>query len=477
MTDTEFDFPLPEVAELLGQEYQHYADAISELVSEIRADNALVNINTGLNTPGIDKLSGEAIAASIHKYSPQARTRLRYANFIIGNLVEILPASMCVKFCSYKIENEPDFTIWMNDQLFKAKFYFKEALEQAREQGGAGIVIYADDGRNLDQPLDKENIKSIKKYKVFSSEDLPLNSWNQDPSSPEYGEIESYKIAGTNQVVHESRVIKFHGLPLYGKLLIENNGWGLSVIDRAVKKITNLDQGSDMIATSIQDFNQTILFIKDLAKRLAVPGRKEQVKEHIRTIALLKSGLGIIALDADNERYEIHSRNYSGLDGMIEHLVQMASGACDLPSTILLNRSATAGAGKGSIVSNSGLQGRKEWADFVRARQEFDLLPQIIYLIDILEKVKESPRKGKPPEHRDITFPSISEPTVVEQATIDEQKSREMSTYIQSQVVTPEQVQFSLVKGVPLSVAIPMNNSNRENKSTEIINQPANQQQ
>lgn len=467
---------LDEIAEnkQIEEELLNYEDAIEDLKRQIREDNGLINLHSGLNVPGKDKLSLAAINIGANFLTPEQRSNFRHGNFLVGNLVEVPPAAMCDKFFTYRTE-DTQLTEWFQPEIEKVCPFFKEALEMSREQGGAGIILYIEDGASdLDRPVDRENILTIKGYNVLSSEDLTVEKWNEDIGSVKYREPEFYKIAGiaSNRIVHESRILKFHGRKVYKKLMVENHGWGYSVIDRAIKKIINLDQSSDAVATSIQNFNQTVLFIKDLAKKIAIPGKREQIKEHIRVIALLQSVLGILALDAEHERYEIHSRNYSGLDMMLEHLVQMASGACDIPSTILLNRAATAGNNKGGVSSNSGFQGRKEWADYISAKQKFDMMPQAIEWVELQELRKDNPAKGRPPEKRILENPPIFEITATEKAQITEQESRAHSAYLDRGVIFPEELRLAIAKGIPIESAIDLN---RPQKPSSIPENPQNQ--
>lgn len=464
----------------LAQEASLYWDAITDLAKQYQKDNALINIHTGINAPGMDKLSVKSVKPGRNILTPQDRSNYRDTNFIVGNLVEVLPHSMCTKFFNYECE-DAKYNAWIKEEIDEVCPYFKEALELAREQGGAGIIVYVDDGNKLTDPVDFNNIKTIEGYNVLSSEDLVCSEWETDLNSRYYGDVKYYNVNGSFERIHVSRIIRFHGLKVYKRKMIDNGGWGYSVIDRAIKKIINLDQSSDAIASSLQNFNQTILFIKDLARKVTIPAKREQIKEHLRTIAFLQSILGIIALDAEHEKYEIHSRNYANVDTMLEHLVQMCSGACDLPASILLNRSHTAGNNKGGIASNSGLQGRKEWAEYVRSRQKFDMHPQGREFIKFKSHQKDNPRKGKPPKNGKMIYPSIFELTEVEVSTIQEQDSRAYKNLKESGIIYPEEIRGAIAGGTTLSSAIDLkrvapvdtpnnaNNASNLNESSQII--------
>jgi phage-related protein (TIGR01555 family) len=353
-------------------------------------------------------------------------------------------------------------TLWMQKKLKAIKPFIQEALEESREQGGAGIVLFANDGSTgIDKPLDLDSLWDIDGYNVLSSEDLIASSYNQDASSKDYGKVETYQVNFNsadntsrtgNNIIHASRVIAFHGRRVNKKLRRINNGWGYSVMDRAFIPITNFIQGSNCIASSLQSFSQTVLFIHDLAKKIAA-GKKEQVKEHVRTIAFLRHALGILALDGEHEKYEILSRNYANIEKVLEHLAQMAAGSCDLPLSLLLNRTSS-DALNSALVSNNtggGNQSRQDWSDYVFTRQGSDMLPQIEdELIPILHACKSNPLNGNEPTKWQVTREPIFVESPEQQAKTKEILSRAIAYLLDRGVLTQFGVANALATGVDI---------------------------
>lgn len=412
-----------------------------------------------------------------NKLSYIQRENLRYGVFLFGNLVEIPPESMCDKFFVYESEmdSSPILDRWMRDEIDKVCIYFKEALEESRTHGGAAVVIHCDDQESsLQEPLNFDDLKTVEGYSVLNSEELHPFTIERSPASRNYGSPLLYSVSGSTYTIHTSRLIKFHGIkPSCKRLIIENRGWGYSVIDRAVDKIQNFDQSSDAIAESLLNFNQTILFIKDLAKKIA-SGQREKVRAHIRQIAMLQSVLGILALDAQHEKYEIHSRNYQNIDTILEHLAQMAAGACDIPITMLLNRSATASNNKGGVSSNSGLQGRKEWAEIIHRRQNFSLKTQAHEFIKIMQARKDNPINGNYQQKYNLYFPPIFENSDLEQSQIDENNSRTMKNLRDGGYLTSEEGRIALAGRKRISAAIDLNTTTFEESEVFQIQDPTN---
>ncbi|HEY9300339.1 MAG TPA: anti-CBASS Acb1 family protein [Phormidium sp.] len=542
----------------LEEQYNAKQDSLEDYIGQLKNDNALVNIHSGLGEPGRDLLSSGSVRIAPASLSPAERTLWRHHSFIFGNLVEILPSAMVSKFVAYSCsdskgsssesqarleqvrpfieqaineateqvegrvsefslstealpedpalgEADPrqsrlrgvsshlqgiieqmlvqseasiEMTAWMQDKLKEVKSYIQEALEEAREQGGAGIILYADDGGvGIDQPLDLENLNDIEGYNVMSSEDLEAYSYYKDKNNKKYGEIETYKVNFNNamhgedynrsdkhDLIHSSRVIAFHGRKVNKKLRRINHGWGYSVIDRAFIPVTNFIQGSNCVASSLQSFSQTVLFIHDLAKKIAA-GKKEQVKEHVRTIAFLRHALGILALDGEHEKYEILSRNYSNVEKILEHLAQMAAGACDLPLNLLLNRTSS-DALNSAIVSNNtggGNQSKQDWSDYVFARQGSDMMPQIqTDLIPILHACKANPLKGKEPSKWQVNRVPIATESPQEMAKTKQILANAIALLLDRHVLDPFEVAKALATNVDIFSTIDLEQRLRE---------------
>lgn len=440
-----------------------------ELLQQMRLDNNLAEIQA-TDGKGNRKRITTGLLGTIATLSTSDRENLRHGNFLFGNLVEKLPEAMCDRFVEYHCDN-PELTEWMQTKLQEVKPYIHEALETAREQRGAALVIYPIESNDLtiSDPLDIERIKDIDGYNVLSSEEIFAHQWEGDISSKNYGNIKNWKIQNNfysdlaiddpNKLktvldtFDASRIIPFYSRKVSNRIKRENNGWGFSTIDRAFFKLANFDQASDTIAASIQNFNQTILFIKDLTARIAA-GKREQVKEHIRMVAMLQSVLGLLALDANNEKYELLSRDYSNIDKMLEHLAQMAAGASDIPLTLLLNRSSSGGATGGGINNDNGKAIERDWSKYVSARQSVDMMPQIIRLIDIWHKCQNNPAKGIPPKKYEIKKPAIFQLTEREEAEIDKIEAEINDIYLKYQVIEALEMAEALHDGVPVAAKI-----------------------
>lgn len=413
-----------------------------DLKSQIIQDNALLNIHTGLNVPGQDKLASVSVGRPPALSMKELDNLYRSSN-LIANLVNLLPDAITQEWVDYKSPDNPELEFWIQTQLNNVADSFNLALKKARLFGGACLVLHLDDyyRPGNSKPINFDNITRYNGSQVLGIDEIYPHVINNDVFSVDYKKIKYWKLKSNlhlqninenNQyLIHSERVLPFYGVK---KLNTENlnqnstysfsnpeyDNWGDSVVLRAYKKLVNLDQSDDAIASSLQNFNQTILFIHDLAKKTMVPEKREMVKQHLRTVAFLQSVLGILALDAEHERYEIFSRNYTQIPEVLEHIKQMAAGACDIPLTMLLNRSPSG--------ITSGSSERNDWARFVAARQKTDVMPQLTRLIDILHRCKDNPVGGIPPKQYELVFPSVLKLTEFEESELLEKQVATLKT-------------------------------------------------
>ena len=152
----------------------------------------------------------------------------------------------------------------------------KDAMCHARAHGGAGILLGADDGqRDLERPLDIKRVRTFDWMSLVSMQDLWPETWYADPGRPKFGEPETYRIrhqgtgalsAVKDQLVHESRIIRFDGVRTSRVKARTRRGWGGSVLQRCHRVLSRFDQTWDGAAILLSDFAQTIIKMKGLAQ-------------------------------------------------------------------------------------------------------------------------------------------------------------------------------------------------------------------
>ena len=427
--------------------------SLEQELEQLRADSAFLNLYQGLQqiAQSTDRARGDV------PLSAAECDRLYRFNAFAATLVDLLPDSMTQKWVIFKAEGQPpEITSAIQKQLDKAAPKFNEALKLARKYGGSVILLGADDGiLDYRQPLDDRNLRAIRWLNVLSNQELKPHVYNENPMSPNFGEVELYQFAGSALFVHSSRLLRFDGVRLSNSEMKANGGWGDSVLTRVVKHLDNFDKTHEQVFKSLKDFNQRVLKQKALAANASRPGGKEQNVQRAQQVSYLLDAMGLMVLDAENEDYYVVARNYAGVLDLLKHAAQLFAGATDIPPSKLLSLFNSSG-----MASEDSTQERY-WSSYVGNRQNRDLLPQLERYINLLLLSSENVTQGQLIPY-ELEFPSLFQLTQQEEQALKDSQSAVAERYVRITAVTPDEVARSLADGVPLESAIDLDARARE---------------
>lgn len=280
-----------------------------------------------------------------------------------------------------------------------AKFELGEGLKAARQYGGGAIIMYVNDGRNADEPIDWDNLRSVSGLQGIDRYHLVADI---QPQTTRYDKPEKYMLntAGSvSQYIHSDRVLRFDGrrLPIRERNL--NQGWGVGEIQMIYQALARYEQSLGSVSQILEDLDVFVHKIKGLSSLIA-SGKEEQVKSRLAINDLSKSAYRGLAVDADKEDIDFQSRSCSGLGEILENIKENLLGATGFPATLLFGKSP----------QGIGATGRSEERDFARsidAYRDSVVRKPLTQLAKVLLNCKEGPTKGKEPEHWDISFPSL----------------------------------------------------------------------
>ena len=202
-------------------------------------------------------------------------------NGLFSKIIDIPAEDAVSSGFSYGV-NDADLENFINESLDELDFEEKTstAIKWSRLYGGALMVMVIDDGRNLDETVDWDNIRGIDELIVF---ERPLitpdyNSiYNQNPKDrkwSKFGMPEFYEISpvyGKAFRVHESRCLlfkngtlpqsssrteyRFFGMPEYARIhkavqeTMTSHGNGVKLLDRAVQAIYKMNNLANLLET------------------------------------------------------------------------------------------------------------------------------------------------------------------------------------------------------------------------------------
>lgn len=274
----------------------------------------------------------------------------------------------------------------------KAESIFNQALKWKRLFGGAIIIIGARDGQTLDMPLNVQKIKTIDNLLVLDSEciEITTSKFGTDPNNADYGmPIQfhvQYILQNTTQdfMVHASRCLVFYGKPLSKNSLARSDYkkqfWGMSEIQPVHNSLKDFGGIMGAVSNVLYEFSVDFFKIKGLAQAL-MAGNERAVIQRMDIIAMMKSVIHGVIMDADEEEWEKKTSSVTGLAELLYVYMSMVSATTRIPQTKLFGRSPAG-------MNATGESDMDMYYDRVKTSQKTDLKPQLTTLVDIIREWK-----------------------------------------------------------------------------------------
>lgn len=309
--------------------------------------------------------------------------------------------------------------------------------------GGALLIIGAQDGLSPDQPLNEDNISTIRFLNVIDRRFIYVRSYYNDPLSPKYGLPESYlvssSVTGTGTpnagvVIHESRCIRFDGARTDILTRQQLSGWSWSLLQRAYDPLRAFENAFQSVANLMSDASQAVFKIQNLISMLA-SGEKGNLQTRMAMVDMSRSVARAVLLDAENEEFTRESTSFAGLPDCLDRFMMRLSAAVEIPVTILLGRSAAG-------MNATGDADFRAFYDHVATRQENELKPKLQRLYHLMARAKDSPFGGKDINF-EITFAQLWQPSDPEQADIELKTAQKDQIYATIGAVSPEVIALS----------------------------------
>lgn len=308
-----------------------------------------------------------------------------------------------------------------------------ELWRQHRLYGGAVLIVGADDGQAMDQPLVLERIRSIRYLNVVNRWELNQGERNRDPLSPNFRKPDWYSPTSTEDRIHHSRVIRLpRSMVASDRSMRGSHGWDLPILERVWEPLRQFGSLFGYAEHIFQDLFQGVVTMKGLMEMLAADEGTNAVLQRLQTMALVRSSLNMIVLD-EGETYERRNQTPTGLSDIMIRTMDRLAAAAEMPLSILFGQAPTG-------LSTDDVSGRTSFYDSVRNKQDRLLRGAITYLIEILIASKDGPFKGKAPTTWSFDFAPLLEPDdkqVAERRHMDAETEEKL---IANDILTPQEV-------------------------------------
>ena len=311
------------------------------------------------------------------------------------------------------------------------------ASKNSRLYGGAVLLLYVDDGRTADQPVDKNNIYKVEGMEVLDRWQIApvINEENlYDYSKATYYQIISGDLIRQPQLsyIHKDRILRFDNDWLPYRIRQRNYGWGMSSLQTIYDSFRHYWTGLNSTSTLLSEFDIFVHKIKGLSQMLAA-GKEKDVRDRLVLNDMSKSVYRGYAIDAEREELDFISRNFGGIGEILEKMRIDIIGASKIPHTLLF----------GESPSGLGSTGRSEERDFAKMLGDYQ---QSVFhrplkqLMEYIMLSRTGPTKGKVPESWRISFNDLFELNEREKADVRARVAAVDGRYIQLGVLHPQEV-------------------------------------
>ena len=434
--------------------------------TESRYDGALVNALTGLGTEE-DRTNYTVVNPNsrLHwKLSKEQKESLA-ANRTINRICSIYPSQSLRKGWTVKLDKEKENLVDKFNEYCDGsrkslktgigiKKNLQRALYLARVYGGSCLVMLIDDGLPPEEPVDETRIRSIKglvpldRYKIRPV----LDTWN--PDEPDYfeltiapGQLKLYedlkdKVKPDRSRrqffyrIHPSRVCQFHGVPIPPDLMLDNDGWGMSIPEALFRAFSCYEESQTAALGSLQAHEVFTYRMAGLLDMLA-KGKEAALKSRLRLLMNNISSLKGMALDRDKEEASYTTRNVQGMADLAKGFEDRLIAESDVSHTYLFGRSP----------SGLGATGESEEKTDVKkfeAYQEDEIIPALDQLFKMVWLAKDGPSKGKIPDGWTYSMNPMIEVSPEQRANLWSLLSNTHSTYQSLGVILTEEIREAL---------------------------------
>lgn len=403
---------------------------------------------TGLGVRGRDRTQSVYFARD-NALTQQGLDALYRHDGLARRIVDLIANEMTREW--FKIEGDPDDDVNGKLEAIGAKLAVRDLIRWGRLYGGAIAVMLIDDGGDLAEPVNEGSIQDVLGVHVYDrwqvrweTADLYVN-----PAEPKFGQPMLYRVSpggamrapdgrfASDFAVHETRVLRFDGVPLPRSQLLGNAGWGDSVLQAPYTQLRNIGAVYAGAANIVEDFIQATISVKGLSELVAT-NQSAAVYERMNILDMTRHVLNAIFLDADGETYQKHASSVGGLPDLLDRFANALSATTGIPVTLLMGQ-APAG------LQATGDADIRNWYDKIAAEQNDRLSPLVERLVRLIFLSRAAGIAE--PENWKIEWCPLWQLTEQEEANVRKTRAETDAIYISASVLDPDEVAVSRFGG------------------------------
>lgn len=342
-------------------------------VIQMRTGDGLANMVTGLGTRS-DPRMGRTYLASL--LGPQQIEEAFESSPSLRKAITIPATDRVRAWRDWQADKDQIELLEAEEQKHQIQQKTKQC-EVLRGLGGGAMILIAAGDPAL--PINVTTKSGLIAVNVVSRHHLSGQNWDDELSSPNYGNPEYWTISGakTGQVrIHPSRVVCFPGdpLPSIWRGSHEDRFWGRGRVPSLIESAQNLDEALATFSAMIKDALNVDIGI---SKLLELVGTAEGEARLTKRLALMIQGSSVFRgkvydLGGEDgkggEKIDRHQVDWAGIDSTIRVFAEAFCAAADIPFTRFWGTSA-----KGLNATGEGDQ--RNWHEAVETGQKLELRP------------------------------------------------------------------------------------------------------
>ena len=306
------------------------------------------------------------------------------------------------------------------EKALKVKAKIAWAKRMANLYGGAAILI-GDGSPDPMQQLDLERIGrgGLRYLTTFTRHEVMSGDMNYNMLDPFYGEPKYYMLSNGMQTVnvHPSRVVRFVGRePAIIGMPIDDQ-WGDSILAGVLREIGAYAVGIASTSRLLEESTVNYYRMKGYLDRIATEGGEDVIMKALNLLNRAKSSINAIVVDSEDGGLDQFRADFAGLPEIVRMLLQVVSGAADIPLTRLLGTGATG-------LNATGESDTRNYYDRLKSEQEQDLSPAL----DRIGQAVVRSALGTYPEGMEFKFNPLWQLTEKEQSEVDSQNAATLSS-------------------------------------------------
>jgi len=362
------------------------ADGADNKIGRYATLDSMYNLASSLGVAGVAKTPSTFFSPP-RIYSWRELENVYAGNGMVRRIIDTIANEMTREWV--RLEGDDDKES-LENYLIKldTQKNFADLVRWGNLMGGALIIMLINDGRDLSEPVDMDNIKTIEALRVVDLGQVFLypTDYYSDPVSPKFNEPQwftirpiFYGIPSENLMfkVHETRVLKIDGAPCTQYLKRINKGWMAPIIQSYIWDIINLEQAYTYASEAIHEMIISVYSIEDLGEKMQREGGEEAIKRRMDIINYAKSMINSVIMDSESEKFEKVTSGIAQIEGLLTKFEQKVCSMTGIPYSVLF------GDQRHGIVSGESGDVRS-WYDSVKQKQMQSLYPLLRKLLDYI---------------------------------------------------------------------------------------------